>query len=35
MSVHSEIKKVTTGRSGMHADVPVKPVIIEKAELHA
>lgn len=35
MDVVDEIKKVTTGRSGMHADVPVKPVIIEKAELHA
>ena len=35
MDVIDEIKKVATGRSGMHADVPVKPVIIEKAELHA
>lgn len=35
MDVIDEIKKVATGRSGMHADVPVKPVIVEKAELHA
>ena len=35
MDVIDEIKKVATGRSGMHADVPVKPVLIEKAELHA
>lgn len=34
MDVIDEIKKVATGRSGMHADVPVKPVIVEKAELH-
>lgn len=35
MDVIDEIKKVPTGRSGGHSDVPVKPVIIEKAELHA
>ena len=35
MDVVDEIKKVATGRSGGHSDVPVKPVIIEKAELHA
>lgn len=34
MDVIDEIKKVATGRSGMHADVPVKPVIIERAEFH-
>ncbi len=35
MDVIDEIKKVATGRHGMHADVPVKPVLLEKAELHA
>lgn len=34
MDVIDTIKQVATGRHGMHADVPVKPVIIEKAELH-
>jgi peptidyl-prolyl cis-trans isomerase B (cyclophilin B) len=31
--VVDKIKKVKTSRSGMHADVPVEPVIIEKAEV--
>ncbi|MGZ3184107.1 MAG: peptidylprolyl isomerase [Telluria sp.] len=31
--VVDQIKKVRTSRSGMHADVPVEPVIIEKAEV--
>lgn len=35
MDVIDEIKKVATGRHSGHADVPVKPVIIEKAELAA
>ncbi|NRQ43837.1 peptidylprolyl isomerase [Rheinheimera sp. YQF-2] len=35
MDVIDEIKKVATGRSGGHSDVPVKPVVLEKAELHA
>lgn len=35
MDVIDEIKKVATGRSNGHTDVPVTPVIIEKAELHA
>lgn len=35
LDVIDDIKKVTTGRSNGHTDVPVKPVIIEKAELHA
>jgi len=34
MDVIDAIKKVATGRNGMHADVPVKPVIIERAEFH-
>lgn len=34
MDVIDAIKKVATGRHGMHADVPVKPVIIERAEFH-
>jgi peptidyl-prolyl cis-trans isomerase B (cyclophilin B) len=28
-----ELNKVATSRSGMHADVPVEPIIIEKAEV--
>ena len=35
MNVVDEIKKVATGRNAGHSDVPVKPVVIEKAELHA
>lgn len=35
MDVIDTIKKVATGRAQGHSDVPVKPVIIEKAELHA
>lgn len=35
MDVIDNIKKVATGRSNGHTDVPVTPVIIEKAELHA
>lgn len=35
MDVVDTIKKVATGRQSGHADVPVKPVVIEKAELHA
>jgi len=31
--VVDEINKVATSRSGMHADVPVQPVIIEKVEV--
>jgi peptidyl-prolyl cis-trans isomerase B (cyclophilin B) len=31
--VVDKIRKVRTSRSGMHADVPVEPVIIEKAEV--
>jgi peptidyl-prolyl cis-trans isomerase B (cyclophilin B) len=31
--VVDQIRKVKTSRSGMHADVPVEPVIIEKAEV--
>jgi peptidyl-prolyl cis-trans isomerase B (cyclophilin B) len=31
--VVDQIRKVRTSRSGMHADVPVEPVIIEKAEV--
>ncbi|MDX3774296.1 peptidylprolyl isomerase [Chromatiaceae bacterium AAb-1] len=34
LDVVDTIKKVATGRHGMHADVPVKPVIIERAEFH-
>ena len=30
--VVDQIKRVKTGRAGMHADVPVKDVVIEKAE---
>jgi peptidyl-prolyl cis-trans isomerase B (cyclophilin B) len=33
--VVDQIKKVRTSRSGMHADVPVEPVVIEKAEVVA
>lgn len=35
MDVIDSIKKVVTGRTNGHSDVPVTPVIIEKAELHA
>jgi peptidyl-prolyl cis-trans isomerase B (cyclophilin B) len=35
MDVVDAIKKVATGNKAGHSDVPVKPVIIEKAELHA
>lgn len=35
MNVIDEIKKVATGRSGHHADVPMKPVLIESAEVVA
>jgi peptidyl-prolyl cis-trans isomerase B (cyclophilin B) len=35
MDVIDNIKKVATGRANGHSDVPVKPVIIEKAELLA
>ena len=35
MDVIDNIKKVSTGNHAGHSDVPVKPVIIEKAELHA
>ncbi|WP_166837940.1 peptidylprolyl isomerase [Rheinheimera pleomorphica] len=35
MDVIDSIKKVATGNHAGHSDVPVKPVIIEKAELHA
>lgn len=35
MDVVDNIKKVATGNSNGHADVPVKPVIIEKAVLEA
>jgi len=28
-----ELNKVATSRSGMHADVPVEPIVIEKAEV--
>ncbi|TFW23138.1 peptidyl-prolyl cis-trans isomerase [Massilia arenosa] len=31
--VVDKIRKVRTSRSGMHADVPVEPVVIEKAEV--
>jgi peptidyl-prolyl cis-trans isomerase B (cyclophilin B) len=31
--VVDQIRKVRTSRAGMHADVPVEPVIIEKAEV--
>ncbi|KZE25918.1 peptidyl-prolyl cis-trans isomerase B (cyclophilin B) [Crenobacter luteus] len=31
--VVDRIKTVKTGRSGMHQDVPVEPVVIEKAEI--
>ena len=31
--VVDELNKVATSRSGMHADVPVEPIIIEKAEV--
>jgi len=31
--VVDEIKKVRTGRSGFHSDVPVEAVVIEKAEV--
>jgi peptidyl-prolyl cis-trans isomerase B (cyclophilin B) len=31
--VVDEINKVKTSRSGMHADVPVEPVVIEKVEV--
>lgn len=31
--VVDRIKTVSTGRSGMHQDVPVEPVVIEKAEI--
>ncbi|MBZ9612051.1 peptidylprolyl isomerase [Rheinheimera maricola] len=34
MDVVDAIKKVATGNKAGHSDVPVKPVIIEKAELH-
>lgn len=33
MDVIKEIKGVKTGRSGMHQDVPVSPVIIEKVSV--
>jgi peptidyl-prolyl cis-trans isomerase B (cyclophilin B) len=33
MDVVDTIKKVATGRANGHSDVPVKPVLIEKAEL--
>jgi peptidyl-prolyl cis-trans isomerase B (cyclophilin B) len=33
MDVVAKIKSVQTGRSGYHGDVPVKPVIIESAEV--
>ena len=33
MDVVAKIKAVATGRSGYHSDVPVKPVIIETAEV--
>lgn len=33
MEVVDEIKKVATGSSGMHQDVPVEDVIIEKVEI--
>jgi peptidyl-prolyl cis-trans isomerase B (cyclophilin B) len=33
MDVVDNIKKVATGRANGHSDVPVKPVLIEKAEL--
>jgi peptidyl-prolyl cis-trans isomerase B (cyclophilin B) len=35
MDVVDLIKKVPTGRSGGHGDVPVKPVVIESAEVIA
>ena len=35
MDVVDLIKKVPTGRSGGHGDVPVKPVLIESAEVIA
>ena len=31
--VVDELNKVATSRSGMHADVPVEPIVIEKAEV--
>ena len=33
MEVVEEIKKVKTGRNGMHKDVPIEEVIITKAEI--
>jgi len=33
MDVVAKIKGVPTGRSGYHSDVPVKPVIVETAEV--
>lgn len=33
MDVVDDIAKVRTGNSGMHADVPVQPVVIEKATI--
>nr|WP_130412960.1 peptidylprolyl isomerase [Fluviicoccus keumensis] len=33
MDVVAKIKAVQTGRSGYHSDVPVKPVILETAEV--
>jgi len=33
MDVVDKIRAVKTGRAGMHADVPVEPVIVNKAEV--
>jgi hypothetical protein len=33
MDVVNRIVKVPTGRRGPHDDVPVKPVVIERAQL--
>jgi len=35
MDVIDKIRKVRTGRFAGHADVPVEPVVIERAELHS
>ncbi len=33
MDVVDSIEQVTTGNSGGHGDVPVEPVVVEKAEI--
>jgi peptidyl-prolyl cis-trans isomerase B (cyclophilin B) len=34
MDIVNQIKTVATGRKHGHSDVPVEPIVIEKAELH-